>query len=76
MTQTTRLRDFLQSHPRSSSLEIQRALTITNATGRMSDLRELGQREGFRVVKERRTDGRDGYRLEPVGPLTLFKDVA
>lgn len=60
-TQTTRLLHFLQSHPGSSSFEIQLGLAITNATGRMSDLRDMGLREGFEVVKAKRADGRDGY---------------
>ena len=60
-TQTTRLLHFLQTHPAASSLEIQSALVITNCTGRLSDLRLMGEREGFEVVKEKRSDGRDGY---------------
>ena len=60
-TQTTRLLHFLQSHPGASSFEIQLGLAITNATGRMSDLRLMGEREGFEVVKEKRSDGREGY---------------
>ena len=63
-TQTTRLLHFLQTHPGASSWEIQLALAITNATGRLSDLREMGEREGFEVVREKRSDGRDGYRVK------------
>lgn len=60
-TQTTRLLHFLQNHPGASSFEIQLGLAITNATGRLSDLRLMGEREGFEVVKTKRSDGRDGY---------------
>ena len=60
-TQTTRLLHFLQNHPGASTFEIQLALAITNATGRLSDLRLMGEREGFVVDREKRSDGRDGY---------------
>ena len=60
-TQTTRLLHFLQTHPGASTFEIQLALAITNATGRLSDLRLMGEREGFVVDKAKRSDGRDGY---------------
>lgn len=71
-TQPRRLYDYLASHPGASSREIQRALDITNATGRISDLRDMGERMGtFVVVKEKRSDGRDGYSVRPVGDLTL-----
>lgn len=63
MTQTQRLLDFLQTHPGASSWEIQLALALTNATGRLSDLREMGDREGFEVVRSKRLDGRDGYEV-------------
>lgn len=70
-TQTARLRDYLVTHPGASSLEIQRALSITNATGRMSELRAKGEADGFTVVREKRSDGRDGYRIKQLAPLDL-----
>lgn len=75
-TQPERLRDYLRTHPRASSMEIITELGITNATGRMSDLRDLGEREGFIVVKERRADGRDGYSIAPAGQATLGLEKA
>lgn len=71
MTQPTRLYAYLKSHPGASSLEIQQALHITNATGRLSDLRDRAKADGYRVVKEKRFDGRFGYRVEDVGDGTL-----
>lgn len=64
MTQTQRLLEFLQTHPGASSWEIQLALAITNATGRLSDLRDMGERDGFQVVREKRSDGHDGYTVK------------
>ena len=61
LTQTERLLRYLQTHPAASSMEIIAALQLSNATGRLSDLRLMGEREGFEVVKEKRSDGRDGY---------------
>lgn len=71
MTQTTRLYAFLSSHPGASSLEIQQALHITNATGRISDLRKRGETEGFTVLPVKRSDNRIGYHIRPTGELTL-----
>lgn len=71
MTQPARLYAYLASHPKSSSLEIQNALHITNATGRLSDLRDKGEVEGFRVIKELRSDNRWGYSVEDLGDGTL-----
>lgn len=71
MTQTERLKDYLLARPGSSSLEIIRDLSITNATGRLSDLRDQGERDGFAVIREKRPDGRDGYAIVPVGQATL-----
>lgn len=76
MTQTQRLREFLQTHPDSSTLEIQLALTITNVTGRMSDLRDMGEREGFEVVRSKRADGHDGYRVNWLPKQLRLEDVA
>lgn len=71
-TQPGRLYAFLYSHPASSSLEIQQAMRITNATGRLSDLRDEAERTGrFQLVKARRSDGRFGYSVEPVSDGTL-----
>lgn len=75
MTQTERLRDWLRASPWSSSMEIQRALNVTNATGRMSDLRVLGDREHFNVVKERDSHGIWRYAIED-RPVQLSLDVA
>jgi len=46
-----------------SSLEIIRDLAITNATGRISDLRKELEPRGQTVARVLRPDGRDGYRL-------------
>ena len=71
MTQAGRLYNFLVTHPGASSLEIQQAMRITNATGRISDLRAKGAAEGFTVLRVKRDDGRDGYHIRPTGELTL-----
>lgn len=71
MTQTARLLAYLQAHPRASSLEIIRDLSVTNATGRLSDLRKQGESDGFVVIREKRPDGRDGYSVAPAGQATL-----
>lgn len=71
MTQSSRLYAYLVTHPGASSLEIQQALRITNATGRISDLRAKGEREGFTVIRVKRSDGRDGYHVRPLEPMTL-----
>lgn len=71
MTQSKRLYAYLVTHPGASSLEIQRALTITNATGRISDLRAKGRDEGFTVLPVKRSDNRIGYHIRPTGELTL-----
>lgn len=71
MTQTGRLYAYLVSHPGASSLEIQQAMQITNATGRISDLRAKGLRDGFVVLPVKRSDGRVGYHIRPAGELTL-----
>ncbi len=74
MTQASRLYAYLASHPGASSLEIQQAMRITNATGRISDLRDVGEREGFAVLRQKRSDGRDGYVIVPTAELTLGLD--
>jgi len=71
MTQASRLYQYLVTHPGASSLEIQQAMKITNATGRISDLRKKGEAEGFTVLRVPRADGRDGYHIRPTGELTL-----
>ncbi len=71
MTQASRLYAYLASHPGASSLEIIRDLAITNATGRISDLREKGRAEGFTILPVKRADGRVGYHIRPTGELTL-----
>ena len=70
-TQPERLYRYLRENPGASSLEIIRDLAVTNATGRLSDLRDIGEREGFVIVRERRPDGRDGYSIAPAGQATL-----
>jgi hypothetical protein len=70
-TQVARLYAFLKANPGASSLEIQSYLRITNATGRMSDLRKEGERQGFVVVKAKRPDGRDGYSVRDNSEMTL-----
>ena len=66
MTQTDRLHRYLLSHPGASSLEIIRDLAVTNATGRVSDLRLALEGSGFVLIKERRPDNRWGYAVVPV----------
>lgn len=75
MTQVERLTRYLLSHPGASSMEIIEALNLTNATGRLSDLRAHPP-EGFTLVKEKRDDGWDGYRLVQLHPVQLRLDVA
>jgi len=71
MTQAGRLYAYLVTHPGASSLEIQQAMKITNATGRISDLRKKGEAEGFTVLRVERPDKRWGYHIRPTGELTL-----
>jgi hypothetical protein len=71
VTQATRLYAFLVTHPGASSLEIQQALVITNATGRISDLRRKGETDGFTVIGVKRPDGHMGFHIRPTGELTL-----
>jgi hypothetical protein len=71
MTQAGRLYAYLVTHPGASSLEIQQAMRITNATGRISDLRAKGRDEGFVVLPVKREDGRTGYHIRPTEPMTL-----
>ena len=59
MTQTARLIEYLRTHPEASSLEITLACEIVNVTGRISDARA----QGMDIKCERRSDGRQGYRL-------------
>ena len=72
MTQTRRLYEFLASHPGASSLEIIEALHVTNATGRISDLRKKGEAEGFSILPVKRSDGHMGYHIRLTEDLTLF----
>jgi len=67
MTQTARLIAFLRTHPQATSLEITLACWIVNTTGRISDARAAG----FVIECERRSDGRQGYRLvnPPIDPV-------
>jgi hypothetical protein len=51
--------------------EIQQALVITNATGRISDLRRKGETDGFTVIGVKRPDGHMGFHIRPTGELTL-----
>jgi hypothetical protein len=44
MTQTERLVKWLRANPGSSSLEITKALSLVNVTGRVSDARKDGHR--------------------------------
>ena len=75
MTQTERLVEYLREHPEATSLEITMACGIVNVTGRVSDARAAG----FDVRCERRSDGRQGYRLvepEPVQVALFFAETA
>jgi hypothetical protein len=67
MTQKQRLRLYLEDHPGASSLEIIRDLSITNATGRISDLRDELE-PAYTVARVKRSDGLDGYRIVQVAP--------
>lgn len=74
LTQTERLRAFIEANPHCSILEITFGLHpfVANPRARISDLRAEANRSGtFRVVKAKRKDGRDGYSVEPIGPMTL-----
>ncbi len=59
MTQTTRLIEYLRTHPQASGLEIIAALHLPKYTSRISDARAAG----FEIVCERRSDNVRGYRL-------------
>lgn len=59
MTQTERLVAYLRTHPGASGLEIIHALNLPKYTSRISDARAAG----FVIECERRSDGRQGYRL-------------
>ena len=59
MTQADRLLRYLMENPGASSGEIQRALNITNATGRVSDLRA----RGHLIEKTRDSRGVFRYRV-------------
>ena len=75
LTQTERLIAFLRSHPEATSLDITLACGIVNVTGRVSDARAAG----VDIVCERRSDGRQGYRVvepEVVQVALFFSDVA
>lgn len=76
--QPDRLYRYLLSHPGATSGEIQRALALTNATGRISDLRDEAERtHTFALVKERRPDNRWGYAVvEEEAQRTLGLNVA
>ena len=77
MTQTERLRLYLIAHPGTSTGEIQRELFLTNATGRISDLRDEAEASGtFVVIKEKRPDNRWGYAVVEIGDGTLFGRIA
>ncbi len=67
MTQTDRLIAFLRSHPQATSLEVTMACGIVNVTGRVSDARA----QGFDIVCERRSDGRQGYRVVERRPAPM-----
>ena len=76
MTQTERLALYLRSHPGASSLEIIRDLSITNATGRISDLRDQLEPNGLTVRRIKRSDNLDGYVIERFAPEQLTLHVA
>lgn len=71
VTQTSRLWAYLRANPGASSLEIIRDLAVTNATGRLSDLRDELEGTDECLVKVKRSDGRWGYSIAPREPLTL-----
>jgi len=74
MSQTDRLIRYLRGKPGSSSLEIIRDLAMTNATGRLSDLRDELAGTDDELVKTKRSDGRWGYSIQARQPLTLGLD--
>lgn len=65
-TQVERLVAYLRTHPGASGMEIITALALPKYTSRISDARA----QGIPIVCERRSDGRNGYRVAD-GPLTL-----
>lgn len=75
MKQTDRVIAFIRSHPEATSLEITLATGAVNVTGRVSDARAAG----VDIVCERRSDGRQGYRIvdpEPVQVTAFFAETA
>ena len=71
-TQVDRLVAFLRSHPEATSLEVTLACGIVNVTGRVSDARA----QGIDIVCERRSDGRQGYRVRERARVTTGEQVA
>lgn len=74
-TQTERVVAFIRSHPEATSLEITLATGCVNVTGRVSDARA----QGIDIVCERRSDGRQGYRVvdpEPVQVALFFAEAS
>lgn len=65
MKQTDRVIAFIRSHPEATSLEITLATGAVNVTGRVSDARAAG----VDIVCERRSDGRQGYRIVDPEPV-------
>lgn len=75
MKQTDRVIAFIRSHPEATSLEITLATGAVNVTGRVSDARAAG----VDIVCERRSDGRQGYRIvdpEPVQVALFFSEAS
>ncbi len=66
-TQVQLLEVYLLNNPDASSMEIIRDCAITNATGRISDLREI-LAPWHTVARVKRSDGLDGYRIVQVAP--------
>ena len=70
--QTARLIEFVRTHPLATSLEITLAIGCVNVTGRVSDARA----QGIDIVCERRSDGRQGYRVRERARVTTGEQVA
>lgn len=70
-TQNERLAAYLRTHPGASGLEIIHALAMPKYTSRISDLRA----QGIDVICERRSDGRNGYRIAEPAPVTRGEPI-
>ena len=73
-TQTERIVAFIKAHPGCTTMELTLGLApfCANPRARISDARA----QGFDVRCERRSDGRLGYRVVEMAPVTRGEQVS